>query len=149
MRGDEAAGAGGDDEGFEGGGAGGGAEGAREERGDGDEGWGGDEGLEGAGEAEEDGEGVEPGGGEADGDDAHDGDGDGAGGVGDFFGEVVAQSRQAKVQLVLTRPTMKAMGFWAQPVLLMKVAKTKVACWCVGAVEGTVMRMTAKERRET
>ena len=60
----------------------------------------------------------------------------------------VAQSRQAKAQLVLTRPTMKAMPPSLQPVLLMKVAKTNLACWCVGAVAGTVIRMTTKERRD-
>jgi hypothetical protein len=60
----------------------------------------------------------------------------------------VAQSRHAKDQFVLTRPTMKATLLSCQPVLLMKVAKTKRACWCVGATAGTVMRMMAKERRE-
>ena len=60
----------------------------------------------------------------------------------------VAQSRQAKAQLQLIRPTMKAMPFCGQPVALMKVAKTKRADWWVGALAGTVMRITAKETSE-
>lgn len=40
----------------------------------------------------------------------------------------VAQSRQAKLQLVLTRPTIKAIPPSFHPVLLMKVAKTNFAC---------------------
>jgi hypothetical protein len=39
----------------------------------------------------------------------------------------VAQSRQAKAQLVLMRPTIKAMPLEAQPVLLTKLAKTNCA----------------------
>jgi hypothetical protein len=39
----------------------------------------------------------------------------------------VAQSRQAKAQLVLMRPTMKAIPLEAQPVLLTKLAKTNCA----------------------
>lgn len=39
----------------------------------------------------------------------------------------VAQSRQAKAQFVLMRPTMKAMPFCSQPVALTKLAKTKEA----------------------
>jgi hypothetical protein len=35
------------------------------------------------------------------------------------------------------RPTMKAMPALSQPVLLMKVAKTKEADWWVGVTEGT------------
>ena len=60
----------------------------------------------------------------------------------------VAQSRQAKAQFVFTRPTMKAIPSCCQPVLLIKVAKTKRACWCVGATAGTVMSITAKESSE-
>jgi hypothetical protein len=33
-------------------------------------------------------------------------------------------------------------------VLLIKVAKTKRACWCVGATAGTAMSITAKESSE-
>lgn len=43
---------------------------------------------------------------------------------------------------------MKAMPLDFQPVLLMKVAKTKRACWWVGATEGTVTMMMKKERRD-
>jgi hypothetical protein len=43
---------------------------------------------------------------------------------------------------------MKAIPPCSQPVLLMKVAKTNLACWWVGATEGTVMRMTRKEESE-
>ena len=43
---------------------------------------------------------------------------------------------------------MNAMPPSAHPVLLMKVAKTNLACWCVGATAGTVTRMTKKEIRD-
>ena len=56
----------------------------------------------------------------------------------------VAQSRQAKAQLVLIRPTMKAIPFKDQPVLFVKVANMKGGFWCVGAMDGTVMRMVRK-----
>ena len=41
----------------------------------------------------------------------------------------VAQSRQANAQFVLISPTMKAMPFCFQPVLLRKLAKTNLAGW--------------------
>lgn len=43
------------------------------------------------------------------------------------------------------RPTINAIPFEDQPVLLRNVAKTNLAFSCEGAVAGTVMRMTAKE----
>jgi hypothetical protein len=60
----------------------------------------------------------------------------------------VAQSRQAKAQLVLMRPTMKAMPLEAQPVLLTKLAKTNWAVSWLGALAGTTMRMIRKEKSE-
>jgi hypothetical protein len=42
---------------------------------------------------------------------------------------------------------MKAIPGWDQPVLLTNVAKTNLGLWCVGAAEGTVIRITRKERR--
>jgi hypothetical protein len=42
---------------------------------------------------------------------------------------------------------MKAIPGWDQPVLLTNVAKTNLGLWCVGATEGTVIRITRKERR--
>ena len=70
-------------------------------------------------------------------------------GLGTSSAKCVAQSRQAKAQLQLIRPTIKAIPFWGHPVELIKVAKTKLADSWVGALAGTVMRITANETRET
>jgi hypothetical protein len=59
----------------------------------------------------------------------------------------VAQSRHAKAQFVFMRPTMNAIEGEDQPVLFVKVAKTKEGGWWVGATEGMVMRIVRKERR--
>jgi hypothetical protein len=58
-------------------------------------------------------------------------------GFGTSSAKCVAQSRQQNGQLVLIRPTMKAMPALSQPVLLMNVAKTKEAGWCEGVTDGT------------
>jgi hypothetical protein len=60
----------------------------------------------------------------------------------------VAQSRHANAQFVFTRPTIKAIPFCFQPVLLMKVTKTNLADLWLGARAGTVIRMTRKEMSE-
>lgn len=61
----------------------------------------------------------------------------------------VAQSRHMKTQFVLIRPTMKAIPSCFQPVVLIKVANTNLAFWWVGALAGTVIRMTRNETIET
>lgn len=60
----------------------------------------------------------------------------------------VAESRQAKTQFGLMRPTRKARPSEGQPVELTKLAKTNLALAWEGAVAGTVMRITAKEMSE-
>lgn len=59
-----------------------------------------------------------------------------------------AQSKQVKAQFVLIRPMMNAIPPLSQPVLLMKVAKTNLAVWCVRALAGTTIIMMMKDRSE-
>jgi hypothetical protein len=59
----------------------------------------------------------------------------------------VAQSRHANAQFVLTSPTMNAIPFEDHPVLFTKFANTKRAVSWVGAVEGTVIRITMKDNK--